>query len=608
MRALVLVVALAACAVGRGRPLDTSALVAELGLDGAAEALRVRIAGDPDDVAARRALAAIEDRRGRPGAALAELETVRRIGGPLGARLDDRERARLAALWRERAALRAARGSPDALADLDRARDLVGAAGEDPAVRAAAERARALADLRHSDPERRAAGAARLGELDGLALWEAGARRAAFEALEAWERAGGLDSGDAARADAWLAARAWWRGPAGRPDLATLGRAIEIGASPCWFATAPGEHGCRASAVLGDVARERALLARARRFGWRTADPADAAAWVAITARAWRRGELRSWLGALDARVDLAALGIRPDGEARIAAAVPAWARPALLRAAGRADDAALALRRARAGTDDLSAPALEVLAIEAALAADDPAAVLSPAAPADDPLAALTRAFRRDAALADRVAEDLAARSVDVAVIGPAIAERFAALGDPARAVAWWRRAVASSPRDVTVRAGLVRALAAAGDPDAAVQELTTVAAGSGDAAAALLAGARALADAGEDLAALEPAKLALELTPPGDAHAVLALLIDLATRLDRPDQRAAFTAALAAIQSPPDPTTLRARALAGDPAALALAFAADPTDPDLATLAAAADPAAAAALLARAARWTPP
>ena len=558
----VLVAVLAACGV-RARPVDTTRLVAELGLDGAVEALRIRIADDPKDIPARRALADLEHRRGRPGAVIAELAAVRELGGPLGVRLDRGERTRLAGLYRERARLRVARGSPDALDDLDLARRIAGAAGEDAALRRDAEITAALADLRHTDPDRRARGAEALGRdtstIDGLGatglyLFEHGALRAAHDLLEAWERGGGRDRGapdTAAITDAWLAARAWWRGPSGRPDLATLDRAIAAGASPCHFATRPGEHGCTAAAVLGDPARERALLARARARGWRTADPDDAAAWAAITAAAWQRGEIRSWLDELDARVDLSALDpadlARPDG--------------AMHRQA-----------------TDVPSPA-EVVA-----------AAVAPEAPGG--LVEVARAYLRDPAAGDRVAEDVVARSVDVAAAAPPVAELFAVLGDPARARAWWERAVAASPDDVTLRAGLVRALAAAADGEAARLHLTHVAAGSGDPARALLAGARALADAGLTVDALAPAKQALELTPQGDEQEVLLLLVELAERLDRRDQVRELGRALDRVRTAPDATTLRARAAAGDAEAIARAHAADPADAGLAIAAARAEP----------------
>ena len=66
----VLVVVLAGSALGCGRAaVDVPHLVADRGLDGAAEALTLRLARAPHDRGLHAALAAIEDRRGRPGAA-----------------------------------------------------------------------------------------------------------------------------------------------------------------------------------------------------------------------------------------------------------------------------------------------------------------------------------------------------------------------------------------------------------------------------------------------------------------------------------------------------------------------------------------------------------
>jgi tetratricopeptide (TPR) repeat protein len=628
--ALALACALAAagpsCGFVRGKPLDTRALVAELGVDGAIEALRIRIAGDPADVPARRALANLELGQGRKGAALEQLEAVWRIGGPAGVRLNARERKILADLLRARAEARVERGSPDALADLDAATDIGGVAKHDDELRRRATMWLALSELRSTDPEKRAQGAKRIAAIDaqgttqeiyaaiadpvhaerddlgaaGLFLWQNGARRIALERLDAWERAGGRESPTAPHlaftVDAWLAARAWWRGPAGRPDVATLDRAVAQGGWSCWFATKAGELGCTLQIPLGRSASE--LLAIADRRGWRTSDPVEAAGWVELAHRqavGWTPPPI-SMLDVIDRRVDLAALGIPADGEPRIAKGVPTWARGPMLRAAGHGAEAELAEQRtATDGGGNVLAPEIA----QGMLAGDPPSDPAVVVARAIDPrgdheaeLAEVVRAFRRAPAAGDRAANDLAARDVDVAAIAPTLADLFLLLGDPARARGWMERAVESSPRDVELRAGLVRALAASGDGAAARLHLTTVAAGSGDAAASLMDGARALADAGLLIDAMAPAKLALELRPPGDQGDVLAFLVDVAGRLGRDEQVRTLALALARERPERDPTTLRARALNGDGAALARALAAAPDDPQLAMLAAAAEP----------------
>ncbi len=622
MRRLVLVLAIVcACGGVRGKRWDTTRLVSELGLDGAVEALRVRIADEPGDVGARRALAELEDRRGRPGAVIEQLEIVAAIGGPFGSRLDAGERARLGALYVERAQARAQRLSPDALADLDRGVALGAKLDDVEDLRDQAAWALALAELRDTDPDRRARGVRRLAATDesdytrvaaaladpehaddveglgevGLTLWIHGAKRVAHDLLDVWERRGGRADSTPAQIEAWLSARAWWGGAADRPDLATLAQAVEQGGSPCHFALALGDHGCRARD--GDVP---GLIARARARGWRTSDPDEAAGWVIVTARAWFRGEIRSWLDELDARVDLSVID-----------AVPRWAQSPLLRAAGRADDAAKV--RARVKPASLTEDQRFVHALELALtgdAAGDVKRDAPAAAPSSEPDAPdvddeVVRAFRVDPASADRVAADVVARAVDGAYAAAKVADQFLLLEDPARARSWYERAVDAAPEDAGYRAGLVRALAASGDGAAARQALVTAAARSGDAGRAMLDGARALAEAGLLVDALDPAKRAVELTAPGEQQEALALAIELATELDRAEQVATLGAALAEQQAPRDPTTLRARALAGDPDALAQAFAADPTDAALALLAT--DATDDAAALRRAAEWNP-
>ncbi len=590
---------------------------------------------------------------------LAELEALQALAGPVDDGLTGAEAARLAALLGQRAQARVARGDSCALADLDRARAL-GAAPDDATAREA-RTLRALAQLRHSDPQQRDRGGQALAELardgllsaelaaaaraagdaatradlgaGGLALWQRGARRAGQELLDRWDVAlaaavarGEAAPVDGAIADAWLAARAWWRGPGGRPDRVSLERAIAAGASPCHFAVDLGEHGCSAAAAVaaGDEPApwEAQLVARARDRGWRTADADEAAAWVAVTLRAWQAGRVASWLDELDARVDLAALGVDADdddGAARLDAALPAWARPTLLRLAGRGDEAGLARDRAEAARATTPRWAVAVLDAEAALAAPaaagtgapaDPgpseviavvAAALTGASPAQrDDLRAVAQTYAVDRAAADRVAADRAAATVDAAALDPALGELFLLLDDPARARAVWQRAVDACPGDPALLAGLVRAAAATGDGAAAVLWLTSAAAASGDTGQALLAGAQVLHDAGLTIDALLPAKQAIELAPPGARADALALALALVTTLGRPDQIDAFTAALADERAPAPGATRRARAHAGDAAALAAVAAADPADGALAVLAArgATDPAAIARL----------
>jgi hypothetical protein len=256
---LALVAALAAApAIGCGRhAVDVPALVARCGLDCAADELRLRLASSPRDHRLYVQLAAVEEQRGRPAAALAAYERAAALGRPFRAGLAAGDRARLAGLLTRRARERAARGSPGADDDVARLRAL--AADVDPALAIDAARAAIAVELRHTDPDRRRAATLRLAVIDPAlavaltgaadadqteraARWldAAGARRTLHEMLDAYEQRAGV-AGFAAMArpgwalDRWLAGRRWWHGDDGRPDRVTLASAIEAGADGCAF-------------------------------------------------------------------------------------------------------------------------------------------------------------------------------------------------------------------------------------------------------------------------------------------------------------------------------------------------------------------------------------
>jgi hypothetical protein len=579
----VMLAALTACAGARpGLPPPGAAAT---DLDRAAEALAIRVVDSPRDPGLRLALAELEERRGRPAAALDQLEIAAALGGPFGSRLDAADRARMGRLLAARGAERAARGAPGAPADLDRAAAL--GVEVDPAIRRAAGFGAALADLRQSDAVQRARGRQRLAALGranagdprlaaadveaaiaagrradagraGVWLWDGGARRAALEALDAWERAGGLGDDLPAAADRWLRARRWWRGADGRPDLAALRRAIAAGASPCLFAAAPGAAPCSpVVAAFADDADGPAWepdlteLAAAP-----TADPVLAAAWLVI---AVRRGGA-AFDDAVRARVDVGAVP---------AAELPPFARPTILRLAGADDAARSALERAERDAPALPPGPRLVIAAEAALAGRDLAAILGDAArsragaaliarsaPAPAPsiaAAAAARAaaaapqqrraltwvadgHRRDAALGDRRAADFAARAADRAPRALALADLYDGLGDPARARRWAEAADRASPGEPAIARRLVVALARAGDPDAAAVVLVAAAAASGDPGAAMLDAAHELAATDAAVHALDALKLALQLIAPGQRGPALTLAIELGAQLGRP------------------------------------------------------------------------
>lgn len=607
--ALALAATAAGCGVRAPAPIDQAALVRARGATEARRTLELRTIARPADVAARLALAALEEAQQRPSAALVQLEAVLAVGGPLGTRWRAEDRARFARLLAARGATRLARGAPSALADLTRARDF-GAPVPDASL-VAARRARAVIALRHVDAGVRAAARAALfpasatpaarGER-GAWAWSVGARRAAWEDLDAWHAATAAPRAPALQA-AWLAARAWWL-----PDDAPSPAADDlVGAFRCRHAPATCDPWVVADA--GDPDEVAALLAAPAA---RTTDPGEALAWTALTLSASLHADA-PWGAALSARVALAALPL---------AQFPAATRTAIAQLSGRAGASAAppaigAAITAALGTGELPAPTRLVAAaarilddqpdarVVAALGpladtrdgrallaiarsrepAAPPSAALDPTTALADHVAAqvpggppaaalveLARGYARDPAIADRLALDAIARAPDAAVAHAALATLYDALGDPARSRAAWEAAVAAS-RDPAWVTALAIAIARAGDPDAALVIATEAAAADGDPAAVWLAVGRALHAARTDQHALEAARSAIDLGAGATRAAALELAAAASTALGRRDQAAALVARRAATTParaaahPDDPTDPAAARAAGTP-----------------------------------------
>ena len=504
--------------------------------------LIIRVTSDPRDVAGWLALAELDDGAGRPTEAIDALEHVVALGGPLGVRWQDGDRARLAKLIAQRGRARLARGAVTALADLERARSL-GAAITDDELRRA-RTAGAIVALHHSDAETRGRGRLTLGSLADLAapwrgarpgaspeqrgqfgvwLWQQGARRAAWEELSAWHAATRPPRDPALQA-AYLTAARWWI-PFDRPappveDL--------VGPARCAFvACAPHE-------IAGDDVAEHAYLLAP--LPPPVSEPADVAALAAMTLRQALRGEA-SWGPALAARIDL-----KTFSDPKQLAKLPAHVQPIVGRLVGRdpaiqgrgatADERiVIAAERILDGAaasdiaglidvgpygDELARIAVsragftgdafvEAAARHASLTVDDTATM--------DQLRAIVTAYRRDPAIADRLGRDAVAGASDAAAMHATLGALFDGLGDPGRARASWQAAVDASPEPAFVR-GLAEAQARQGDADAALVNATTAAAAWGDPAIVWVSVARALAGAGKYVHALDAARSAIDLS----------------------------------------------------------------------------------------------
>ncbi len=601
---------LASCGARPPTPIDVAAIVRAKGAVEARRDLEIRVIANPRDVAARLGVAAIADEAGRPSEAIDHLEAVERLGGPLGIRWHDADRARLARLLHARGVARLERGSSTALADFDRAQRL-GATVSDQEL-ADATAAFALAKLRHVDAKEREIGRRKLAALVaepawrgakdrasgdehgafGAWLWERGARREAYEQLAAWHASSTLPR-DPTYQGVYLRALAWWTPlDAPQPPKTDL-----VGGERCLFAGA-----CRASDALADRAASAAWLASP--LGAPTTDAGEAAAAVAVALRGWLRGD-GGWTALLAAHVDIAAVRTALPQELRpIAAraagghsAVPAHgdAKYATIAAAERAlDGATFAEVRAALGDAAASDDGRALLAImdsaqsAAAPVGDDPVATAAaryavarvPGGAALEALAAAARAFHRDPDIAERLGRDVVATAVDGAAAHAALGALFDALADSARARIEWQAAVDASWEPSFAR-GLAEAMARAGDAPAAVVVATGAAAADGDPAQVWIALSRALASAAKPVEALAAARDAIDLAGLDQIAPALDAAIAASRDLGRDSQAAALAERRAKLPPPPP------LADGNDPSDIAAAIAAAMRAPDAGALA---------------------
>ncbi|HUS68597.1 MAG TPA: hypothetical protein VMZ28_28875, partial [Kofleriaceae bacterium] len=132
----------------------------------------------------------------------------------------------------------------------------------------------------------------------------------------------------------------------------------------------------------------------------------------------------------------------------------------------------------------------------------------------------AIRNAYRREPAVADRMAEDLADGAIVLGERAPALIDMYRELGDPARAWRWAEKLLESSPRHAPYLQLAGEVSAAAGDPARAEVFFVEAAAASGDAGASSVAAARAYLALRLPLPAVTAARRAIQLTGPGTAE----------------------------------------------------------------------------------------
>ena len=166
--------------------------------------------------------------------------------------------------------------------------------------------------------------------------------------------------------------------------------------------------------------------------------------------------------------------------------------------------------------------------------------------------LVGVANAFRRDPAIAERLARELIGRSVDSALAGAAIGAVFDALGDPARARTAWLAASTESDESAIV-AGYAAAAARAGDGDAALVVATGAAAASGDPAWTWLDIGRALLRGHRPTDAITTMRTAMDLAGANALAATLDLAIEASRQVGREAQADALAARRAVLSPAP-------------------------------------------------------
>lgn len=525
---LAAVLFVAACGVRAPAPVDVAALVARRGPVEARRDLAMRVLAHPRDVQARLALAALADRLGRPSEAIEQLDAVEKLGGPIGVRWHDDDRARLARLVLARGRARLARGAQTALADLERAGKLGVRASEAELTSARIAFAQGL--LRHIDPDLRAKGRAllaaqantsRVGADEaawagakpdaspaehgafGAWLWTIGARREAYEQLARWHDAT-KPPRDEALQSAYLRALAWWKpiwlGEVPPPPAEDL-----VGPERCWF---PGTECTPPRTEDPPLPPAAPLAPGASPYATAAARYASTHAVLGPDGQGIAAPQLPDSVASQpdlgDSATAAVALG---EGDSRDSRGEGS---PANRAGRGDGSPASRARRGGRAAANAIT-------------------------------LGDVASAYARDPAIAERVGRDFVAMSVDAALAQASLGALFDALGDPGRARTAWAAAVDGSP-EPSFQRGLAEAMARGGDAPAALVMGTASAAAAGDPAIVWTAVANALDDSGHHVEALTASRSALDLAGPDTLPSALDIAIAASRSLGRTAQAGAM------------------------------------------------------------------
>lgn len=395
----------------------------------------------------------------------------------------------------------------------------------------------------------------------------------AIEQLEAVERLGGplgtrWHAEDRARLARLLLARGRARLVRSAPTaLADLKRAASLGAAPTADELLSATIAVATAQIRHVDAKERAAARAVFAAHAKPAkgDPTDESSWLGAraTASPAERGAFGAWLWSIGAKRESyeqlavwhAATAAPRDAALQSAylRALAWWSPVWLGEVAPPPVDDLVGPERCHFPGTGCTPPAIEPLPLppigdlgpeaatlpRVAAVARYAATRSTAAASGDQPraLATIAAAYLRDPVIADRLARDLVATSIDAAAARATLGALFDALGDPVRARAAWQEAVALASEPAYQR-GLAEATAREGDGPAAHVFATTAAAASGDPAVVYSALAVALIESKQYVDAMTAARRALDLAGTDELARALDLAIAVSRHLGRTSQ----------------------------------------------------------------------